>query len=349
MSPIPNPRVIFNSVPKEYPVPGETLIYQPDSETIDLDAVSLNGGILVKTLYLSMDPYMRWRMRDTKEGYSTPFEIGKPPEGEGIGLVIRSESPKFQTGDHLQGYLGWSAYTIISEADAEGPIQNPSKLPWSAFLGVGGMPARTAFYSLREYGAMKKGETIFVTTAAGAVGSVVVQLAVLAGLKVIASTGDDAKVAFVKDVLKADVVFNYKTTDTRKILQEHGPIDIYFDNVGGQSLDAALEFAKQHGRFILCGYVSEYNRGDNEQYGIKNMGNVLSRSLHLNGFIVADLISRVEGGIKPFLEEYVPLVANGKIKYLEARAHGLEKAGGAFLELLTGGNQGKAIIVVAEE
>lgn len=344
MAPIPNPQVIFAKVPVDYPVPGETLKYDPDSETIDLDATPLNGGALVKILYLSIDPYMRSLLRE----YGG-WKLGQPGNGRGVVLVLRSETPKYKVGTYLFARVDWRAYHILPEsASNQSTVLDESfGIPLSAYLGVAGMPGQTAFYSLRAFAKWKKGETLFVSSAAGGVGSLVVQLAKLAGLKVIGSAGDAQKIRFLKDELDADVAFNYKTESVWDVLKEHGPVDIYFDNVGGETLDAALLNAAQGGRIIFCGYASEYNRGGKEPYGVKNLVQGVSKSLSMNGFNVGDLVA--EAGPEPFVKEVLPLLRDGKIKFQEDKTYGLQHAPEALLGVLTGKNHGKAIVVVAEE
>lgn len=347
MSPIPNPRVLYAAIPEDYPVPGKTLVYEPDAESIDLDTVPLDGGVLVKTLYLSVDPYFRGRMRDPSvKSYMPAFEVGKPGQGGKIVKVLRSESSKYKAGDVLSSFGAWNTYSVLPEAYAGEILDNPQGLPWSVFLGVGGMPGRTAFYSLREYAKFKKGETIFVSTAGGAVGSIVVQLAKLAGLRVIASAGSPDKLAFVKEELGADVVFNYKTESVWDVLEKEGPVDIYFDNVGGEQLDAALKNAAPKGtRIIVCGYASQYN--NEEPYGLKNGVKILTNSITINGFIQGDLVAA--HGLGPFTSEYLPLLADGKLKYKEDRTVGLEKFPETLVDVLKGDNNGKAVVVVAED
>lgn len=350
MAPIPNPTVIYAKIPTEYPVPGEHLIYEPSKETIDLDTVPLNGGVLVKTLALSIDPYMRGRMRDPKiPSYSPAMEVGKPGEGGGVVRVVRSESEKYKPGDHFAAPVQWKAYQVIPAERAGEVIQNPTNLPWPSFLTVAGGTARTAFYSLRTFGKLKAGETIFVTTAAGGVGSIVVQLAKLAGLRVIGSTGDDEKVKYLKEELGVEVAFNYKKESVWEVLKEHGPIDLYFDNVGGEQLDAAILNATQKGsRFIMCGYASEYNLPPGEEpYGLKNGRHILAKSITMNGFIVSNLIA--EQGLKSFNDEYLPLVRERKVTQREQKTIGLENLAKGFVELLKGENKGKAIIIVVDE
>ncbi|KAF8321734.1 alcohol dehydrogenase [Clavulina sp. PMI_390] len=346
MSPIPNPHILYAKLPEALPVPGEHLIYEADAETIDLENAPLNGGILAKLLYLSVDPYMRGRMRDPSiPSYSAPFDVGSVPFGGSVSKVLRSESPKYKVGDYVHiDPTPWRAYSIYPEDKAGTIIDNPQGLPWSTFLGVAGMPGETAFYSTKKYADFKKGDTIFVSTAAGAVGSVVVQLAKLNGLKVIGSTGDDSKLEYLREI-GVDVPFNYKKESVWDILKANGPIDIYFDNVGGEQLDAALLYARDYARFLMCGYASSYN--NEETYGIKNMDLILRKTLHVQGFLVFRLRPLI--GKDVFVKEFLPLVHEGKVKYQEDRVFGLDKVPEALLRLLKGQNKGKAIVVVAED
>jgi hypothetical protein len=337
-------------VPKEYPIPNEHLVYEPDSGTIDIDNVPLDGGVLARTIYLSLDPYLRGRMRDPSiQSYASTIPLGTPMQSRTIVKVIRSEDVDFQLGDYILVTRGadWSLYSVLTKSkNGLVKVQKPGNLPLSVYGGVLGMPGQTAFLSLRAFAKMKAGETLFVSTAAGVVGSAVAQLAKLAGLKVIGSTGDDDKVKWLEE-LKLDVAFNYKTTKVADVLREHGPIDIYFDNVGGETLDVALEHIKQFGRIILCGAISQYNRGDKPAYGIKNLSLAIGKSLSINGFIVSSLATAEEQ--KVFYKEYQPLVEQGKIKFQETRTQGLEKAADALLGMFKGENKGKTIVVVSEE
>ncbi|KAF8321735.1 alcohol dehydrogenase [Clavulina sp. PMI_390] len=347
MAPIPNPQVLYDKIPTQYPLPGEHLIYQPDSETIDLENVPLDGGVLVKTLYASIDPYMRGRMRDPKvPSYSSPFELHKPGTGGLMVKVLRSESSKYKAGDHLITYAAeWRAYQVLSEDEAGRIVNNPYNLPWITFLGAAGGTARTAFYALRVFGKLKAGETIFISTAAGAVGSVAVQLAKLQGLKVIGSTGDDQKLPYLRE-LGVDVAFNYKKQSVWDVLKENGPINVYFDNVGGEQLDAALvNAAPTKARFIMCGYASEYN--GEEPYGVKHMDQVLKKRISMNGFLVGELVA--EYGEDAWVNEYLPLIRDGKINFRIEEVHGLENLAAGLLKILKGENNGKGIVVVAED
>ncbi|KAF8506256.1 NAD-P-binding protein [Gautieria morchelliformis] len=337
-----NPRVLFNSYPQGYPVPGETTIYDT-TQKIDLDTTSLNGGVLIKVLALSVDPYQRGRMRPpTVQSYSAPFTIGSPLENAGVGLVLRSENSEIKQGDHVYGMLEYQAYIVRTNVSGLTVLENKEGLPWSTYLGMAGMPGQTAYVGWKLFSKAKKGETVFVSTAGGPVGSAVVQIAKSQGLKVIASAGSDEKVAFAKE-LGADVAFNYKTKNTKTALEElgHG-IDIYWDNVGScETLDIALNALNDFGRVINCGGISGYNAA--EQYGIKNTMQIISKRLSLNGFIVSDHPDLIQEFYKVFPQK----VASGEIKHREHVYSGLEQAGQAILDVQKGDNKAKAVIVVS--
>ncbi|EMD32975.1 hypothetical protein CERSUDRAFT_118403 [Gelatoporia subvermispora B] len=343
MAPVKNGRHLFNEIPKGFPEPGKTTVYD-ESETIDLEKAPLNGGFLVKTLVLSIDPYMRGRMRDASiKSYAPPFYIGKPLDNFGVGKVLRSENPAFKAGDHVYGMLPFQEYFVAQDAQQFRLLENKEGLPWSAYVGVCGMPGQTAYYAWKEWSAAKKGEVAFVTSASGPVGATVVQLAKGDGCKVIASAGSDDKVAFVKTV-GADVAFNYKTEDTRKVLEKEGPIDIFWDNVGGETLEAAIEAANVHGRFIECGMISQYNTSD--PYPVKNLIQIVGKQLKIHGFIVFSMHDKYQD---EFYREVPRRVAAGEIKYQEDITRGLDKVSEAILDVQTGKNQGKKVIVVADD
>ncbi|EPQ52506.1 NAD P-binding protein [Gloeophyllum trabeum ATCC 11539] len=343
MAPVRNGRHLFNEVPTGYPVPGKTTVYD-GSQTIDPDTVPLNGGFLLKTLVLSIDPYMRGKMRDPKvESYSPPFLIGKPLENFGVGVVIRSENPAVKAGDHLYGIFPFQEYFVETDPKKYRVLENKEKLPWSVYVGAAGMPGQTAYYAWKEYSAAKKGETVFVTAGAGPVGSFVIQLAKLDGLKVIASAGSEDKVEFIKK-LGADVAFNYKTTNTREVLKKEGGIDIYWDNVGGETLEAALDAAHPEARFIECGMISAYNA--TEPYGVKNLMLVVAKQISMYGFLVFRLGQKYE---EEFYRVIPAKLASGELKYSEDVTKGLEDVGEAILSVQKGTNKGKKVILVAEE
>ncbi|RPD53531.1 NAD(P)-binding protein [Lentinus tigrinus ALCF2SS1-6] len=343
MAPVTNGRLLFNEVPEGFPVPGKTTIYD-GSQTIDLENVALQGGFLVKVLVLSIDPYLRGRMRaPEKKSYNPPFTLSEPIGNYGVGVVIRSENPAVKPGDHLYGFYPFVQYTIQQDAQAFRVLDDKPNLPWSAYIGVCGMPGETSYYAWKEYAAPKKGDVVFVTAASGPVGATVVQLAKEDGLKVIASAGSDEKVAFASSI-GADVAFNYKTVPTRKVLEKEGPINIYWDNVGGEILEAALDNAAKGARFIECGMISGYNA--QTPYGIKNVMQIVTQELHIHGFIVGNLRHKY---VDEFYSKFVPRVASGEIKYKEYLVRGLENAGEAILDVQSGKNFGKCVIVVADD
>ncbi|KZP04315.1 NAD-P-binding protein [Athelia psychrophila] len=344
MAPVTNGRHLFNEVPTGFPVPGKTTVYDA-SQTIDLENVPLNGGFLLKVLVVSIDPYLRGKMRDaTVKSYSPPFFIGEPLGNFGVSVVLRSDNPAFKAGDHLYGYALFQEYIVTDKVEYYRKIENKEGLPWSVYVGAAGMPGKTAWFAWKEWANSKKGETVFVTAGAGPVGSFVIQLAKLEGLKVIASAGSAEKVAFLKE-LGADVAFNYKTESTKEVLEREGPINIYWDNVGGETLDLALANAAPSGgaRFIECGMISVYN---GTPYPLQNAINIVSRQISMHGFIVGSLAHKYD---ELFYAEVPAKLASGAIKYTEDRTLGLERVGEAILDVQTGKNTGKSVIIVAEE
>ncbi|KAJ7727173.1 hypothetical protein B0H14DRAFT_3169495 [Mycena olivaceomarginata] len=343
MAPKTNGRVLFNSFPADYPVPGETVVHDT-SQTIDIETHPLNGGFLVKTLVLSIDPYMRGLMSKPDKSYvaRASFAIGEPIVGFGIGAVVRSENSEVPAGKYIYGIaVPHQEYFVL--ADITGFIfleKNPG-LSWSVYLGAAGMPGKTAFAGWKEYSHAKKGEVAFVTTGAGPVGAMVIQLAKQDGLKVIASAGSDEKVKFMREI-GADVAFNYKSTDTREVLEREGPIDVYWDNVGGDVLDAALEHAAIHARFLECGMISGYNIG---YQGIRNLNLTYLKSLAIYGIAILRLGQYDE----EFYATIPRALAAGELKYSEDVKYGLDKVGEVLLAVQTGANTGKAVVVVAEE
>ncbi|KAH8818706.1 alcohol dehydrogenase [Flagelloscypha sp. PMI_526] len=341
MSSTVNGKVIFNSIPQGYPEPGKTTIYD-DRETIDLDNVSLDGGILIKTLAVSVDPYFRGRMREPHiPSYLPAFPLGQPISSYGVGTIVRSEMDGFTAGDHILGVLPLQHYSILKEGITK--INNEHNLPWTWFLGILGGPGKTAYHAWKEFSRAKAGETVYVTSAAGAVGAIVVQLAKAQGLKVIGSAGSEEKVIFLKEI-GAEVAFNYKTENTLEVLQREGGIDVFWDNVGGSQLEASLEAAHIGARFIECGMMEEYNT---TPYHVKNLMQIVSKGITLYGFIIfRDLTHKWDA---EFWRVMPDKVAKGEIKTKEDITSGLEKVGDVILAVQKGLNVGKAVVVVAEE
>ncbi|KAJ6549687.1 alcohol dehydrogenase [Mycena capillaripes] len=333
MAPIQNSRVLFNSVPENFPVPGETTVYDT-TQSIDLETAPLNGGFLIKTLVLSVDPYFRGKMRKPeKASYSSAFKLGAPLEGFGVGVVLRSENAIVEVGKYVYGpAMLHQEYVVLPELGGFRLLDKHPDLSWTAYVGAAGMPGQTAYAGWKEYSDAKPGEVAFVTTGAGAVGSMVIQLAKQAGMKVIASAGSEEKVEFMKS-LGADVAFNYKTTDTRAVLAKEGPINVFWDNVGGDIVDAAIENAATNARFLECGSISGYNTG---QQAIKNWSQIVGKTLHIH------VLGRL-------LRYYPPKLASGELKYAEEITTGLDKVGEVILAVQKGTNKAKAVVVVAEE
>lgn len=350
MAPVRNAQVIYTGIPEGFPEPGKTTVYD-DSATIDLDNVELPpNSALIKVLVLSIDPYMRGRMRDPSiSSYADAYIAGQPINSDGIGKVIRSTHPGLKTGDFVRAKLNHEEYTIrpVNELGESffgvEVIQKHPRVPLSVYVGSGGMPGKTAHNAWRTFAKAKKGEIAFVSAGAGPVGSMVVQLAKQDGLKVIASAGSDEKVAFIKEI-GADVAFNYKTTSTKEVLDKEGPVNVYWDNVGGETLDAAFGNAATYARFIECGMISGYN--SNEGTLFKNIGNIVSQRFSVNGFIQWEIEA-------PWREDFEKTViaglADGTFKYKEDIVRGLDQSGEAILAVQRGTNKGKMVVVVADD
>jgi len=336
--------VIFKKVPTDYPVPGEHL------ETIETDKDVNNialgpDEVLLKVLFISLDPYLRGKMRaETTQSYNLSFVIGEPFYSHAIGEVVKSNHAEFKVGDKVVGILTWETYSVLKGPALKTAIIVPDieGIPLSNWIGVLGMPGMTAFVGLHKIGNPKAGETIFISAASGAVGQLAGQLAKILGLRVVGSAGDDAKVQYLINELKFDA-FNYKTTDTNEALTKFCPqgIDIYFENVGGKTLDIVLNHANNFARFIACGMISQYNTQHPE--GVHNLMYIVRKRIRFEGFIVSDdwLLYWPR-----FVKEIPELIKNGQIKYKEDITEGLEKAPEAFVGLLRGKNFGKAIVKV---
>jgi len=343
MPAITNGRHLFNEIPTGFPEVGKTTVYDT-SLTIDIEGAPLNGGFILKTLALSIDPYMRGKMNaPSKKTYSAPYVIGEPLSNHGVGVVVRSENADVKVGDHIYGFMLFQEYNIFSDLKGLRKLPNEKNLPWTAYVGAAGMPGKTAYMAWKEYSKPKKGETVFVSTGAGPVGSFVIQLAKRDGLKVIGSAGSDEKVQFMKDI-GADVAFNYKTTKVADVLEKEGPINIYWDNVGGETLDAALTNAALGARFIECGMISGYNNAYAGS-GIKNLFMVVGKCISMHGFLVGVLAPKYE---EEFYAEVPHLLATGEIKYSEDITKGLDQVGEAIVAVQKGTNKAKSVILVAE-
>jgi NADPH-dependent curcumin reductase CurA len=298
------------------------------------------GELLVKNLWLSLDPYMRGRMSAVKS-YTKYVEIGEVMVGGTVGQVMESNHPRFKAGDHVVGSLGWQLYAVSS---GEGlSTVDPKLVPLSAYLGVCGMPGGTAWIGLLEHCAPKAGETVLVSAATGAVGSVVGQLAKLQGCRAVGIAGGEKKCSFAVKELGFDACVDYKAGNLLDALKRACPdgVDCYFENVGGEVMDAAFRVLNPFSRVALCGMVSDYNAP--EPYGTKMMRALLVNRVKLQGFIVfdrQDLYFRAVGQLAKWVSE-------GKIKYHETVAEGLENAPKAFIGMLKGQNLGKQLVKLA--
>jgi NADPH-dependent curcumin reductase CurA len=311
-----------------------------DFAMIDLPDQPLGDGeVRVANSWLSVDPYMRGRMNDVKS-YVPPFVLGEPMQGGAIGAVVESKAAGFAVGDRVQHMLGWRDVAVV-------PADQVQKLPdldvpEQAFLGQLGMPGMTGFFGLTEVAAAKPGDTVFVSAAAGAVGSTVVQIAKARGMTVIGSAGGAEKCAWVKS-LGADAVIDYKSgVPVVKALAEAAPkgIDVYFDNVGGEHLDAALSAARMHARFAVCGMIDVYNSGAATE--LRYLARLIGNRVQIRGFIVSDYFDRRD----EFYREMGALLAAGTLKREETVHEGLDAMPDAFLGLFSGGNTGKMLVRV---
>jgi len=304
----------------------------------------LSGGrILVQTIYLSVDPYIRGRMRNVRS-YAPPLELDQVIEGGVVGRVVESKHPDFRPGDFVTGRLGWQDYAICDTASLRKLPNNPALLP--AALGVLGMPGLTAYFALLEVGKPRSTETVVVSGAAGAVGMIVGQIAKLKGCRAVGIAGSDEKVRYLTEELGLDAGINYrKTENLRRALKDACPngIDIYFDNVGGPISDAAITLIRLHARIIICGQISLYNL-EKPEMGPRNAAYLLVNRARMEGFLVHDYVGRSQEGI----EQLTSWVKSGQIKHRETIVVGLEKAPEAFLGLFRGENIGKQVVQVAD-
>ena len=297
------------------------------------------GQLLVRNEIMSVDPYMRGRMNDAKS-YVPPFKIGEPLDGAAAGEVVESHSERFSPVDKVVHSLGWREYAVI-DAEEAGPVR-PDVAPLGAYLGVLGMPGLTAYVGLLDVARMLAGDAVFVSGAAGAVGSIVGQLAKLKGAsRVIGSAGSAEKVRHLTEDLGFDAAFNYRDAPVDEQLASAAPdgIDVYFDNVGGDHLEAAIGCLKTGGRVAACGAVSQYNNVEPEP-GPRNMFQIVGKRLTIQGFIVGDHQHRRQD----FIDDVVPWVQGGSIHYTETRVDGLRNAPAAFIDLLWGKNTGKMLV-----
>jgi len=341
MSDKKNLQIILSSRPQGKPNRNNFLIKQSPVPSIK------NGEVLVKTIYLSLDPYMRGRMNSGKS-YANPVQIGEVMAGGTVGRVIDSKNSDYTSGDHVFGYGGWQEFWV--QRDDGLRRLDPKMAPISTATGVLGMPGVTAYTGLLNIGKPLKGETVLVAAASGAVGSVVGQIARIKGARAVGIAGSSKKCEFVTEELGFDSCINHKSDDFADMLKRSCPdgIDVYFENVGGKIFELVLPLLNNFARIPVCGLISLYN-----EYKIQPgpnltpllMKNILIKRLIFRGFIVWDFQSQEEEAINHISN----WINEGKIKYREDFVNGLENAPDAFIGLLEGENFGKLIVKVSDE
>jgi hypothetical protein len=298
-----------------------------------------DGEVLVRNRYLSVDPYMRGRMNDVKS-YVPPYRVGEVMDGAAVGEVIESRAPGLAAGDLVAHNFGWREHAVA-------PARRFAKIdtgiaPAPAYLGVLGGPGFTAYVGMLDVAAVTEGDIVFVSGAAGAVGSVAGQIAKLRGAgRVIGSAGSDAKVDYLTGELGFDAAFNYRSGDVRDLLARAAPdgIDVYFDNVGGDHLEAAIGAARNFARIPVCGHISQYNATEPAP-GPRNLFMLVTKRLTMRGFLIFDHGDRRNS----FLADMSGWVSSGQIRYRETVVDGLENAPAAFLGVLDGQNTGKMLV-----
>jgi len=315
---------------------------EPTAENIVIDTIPLaplaEGEILVANEYISVDPYMRGRMSD-KKSYIDPYPVGEPLDGPAVGRVIASRADGYAVGDHVFHGLGWREHAVLDAATVY--KVDPNLAPLSAYLGVLGVPGVTAYIGIERFAQLKGDETVYVSGAAGAVGSVVGQIAKLKGAgRVIGSAGSDEKVAQLVEEFGFDAAFNYKTRPIADSLAELAPegIDVFFDNVGGEALEAAIGALNIHARIVLSGMVSQYN--GEPVVGPRNIWNLAVTRSALLTFMVTE-----EMDLQPqFFQEAAGWLASGALRYRETVVDGFENTLDAYSAMMRGANTGKMLV-----
>ncbi len=329
-----NRRIVLASRPKGLPVPQNFRL-----EEVPIPSAP-DGGFAVRNHWLSLDPYMRGRM-DAAKSYAKSVEIGEVMEGGTIGEVIESRNDKFKVGEFVTGRIGWQEY---GTSDGVGATKiDASSAPLSAYLGVLGMPGVTAWVGLLDIGQPKAGETVVVSAASGAVGSVVGQIAKIHGARAVGIAGGKAKCDYVVNELGFDACVDYKAGALYDMLKAACPkgIDVYFENVGGAITDTVLALMNPFSRMPVCGLISQYNAASaDDLHGIKNIRTVLTNRIKMQGFIVSD---RMELW-RPARADLATWLAEGKLKYRESVVAGLANAPEALIGLLQGRNFGKQLV-----
>ncbi|KAL5997951.1 hypothetical protein ACLOJK_008885 [Asimina triloba] len=345
----PNKQIILKDYVSGFPKEDDMILKSATSKT---KVPKGSAAVLVKNLYLSCDPYMRVRMsKPLVPSYSNSYTPGSVIMGYGVCKVIDSDHPNFKAGDLVWGITGWEEYSLILNPQALTNIQHID-VPLSYYTGILGMPGLTAYIGFHEICTPKKGETVYVSAASGAVGQLVGQFAKLMGCYVVGSAGSKEKVDLLKNKLGFDDAFNYKEEqDLNAALKRSNlcyrcfpdGIDIYFENVGGRMLDAVLLNMKVNGRISVCGLISQYNQTQHE--GVHNLFCLITKRIRMEGFIEPDHKHKYPD----FLEFIIEHIREGNIVYIEDVVEGLEKAPSALVGLFLGRNVGKQVVLVARD
>ncbi|KAF2682952.1 putative zinc-type alcohol dehydrogenase-like protein PB24D3.08c [Lentithecium fluviatile CBS 122367] len=347
---VANKGLIFKKVPEAFPVIGEHL--DVETREFDIDTEPPEGGLTVKNLFLSFDPYQRGCMREPDNyTYQPPFTPGQPIISGAVSKVLKSAVTGFEPGDVVWGMLGSEEYSVVPPflMSTVRKVENPLGLDLILFTGALGVCGLSAWASLYEIGKPKRGQTIFVSAASGGVGQIVGQLAKMEGLRVIGSVGSDEKLNFILEELGFDAGFNYKKEGVEAALERLAPegLDIYYDNVGGETLDVALSHMKDFGRIVSCGMVSQYNLPQPLKYGLQRGMNIFLKRLTIQGFIISD-----PQFVGPHVGDFFPKMSvwlkEGRIKTKESVTVGMENAATSYLGMFRGDNFGKTVLQVAD-
>jgi NADPH-dependent curcumin reductase CurA len=321
------------------------MVKESDFEFRESPAPALKDGeALARVLYLSFDPAMRGWMED-RPSYIPPVKLGEVMRAGSVAQVVESRSPDYKVGDFLQGTFGWQDYAVVSRGGILPAMPLPKGIPLTWPLGVCGITGLTAYFGLLELGKPQKGETVVVSGAAGATGSIAGQIAKIHGCRVIGIAGGTEKCRWLKDEAHFDETIDYKSEDVAQRIRALCPkgIDVYFDNVGGEILDAALANLAQRARVVLCGGISGYNEATPPP-GPRNLMNLIITRSRMEGFIVIDYLPRFAEGAT----QLAKWVMEGKLAHAEDIQHGLENAPKTFLRLFQGKNLGKQLLKVAD-
>lgn len=334
-----NKQIILKSYPKGWVEPSHM-----ELKEYELNTELQLGDVLLKILFISLDPYIRMRMNEDGGGedFYPSFKPGQPLEGHVVAEVYESENSDIKKGDHVAAFVSWQLYVLVPGGKNLEKVDS-ELAPLSYYLGILGMPGLTAYFGFFDVCRPQPLDAVYVSAASGAVGQIVGQLAKLEGCRVVGSSGSNEKIKVLKETLGYDEAFNYKEEDTRSAIKKYLPkgIDIYFENVGGKTLDAVLENVRQKARIAACGMVSQYNLEKPEP--VYNLLNIVTHEVKMQGFLALSYETRKH----EFYEKMSALLKEKKIKYLEDMTEGLEKVPEAFVRMLRGDKIGKAVVKIA--